>query len=189
VARHALAMNQVGIATPVAAGRAPELTALLSALPRDRPPTRDGPAGTRPSPFTGVLPATHFARLVVIELANVPHLFFTSCFDGDTRTYLRALAATPTAQSIWSHCQPTASAATLTPSDLERYLCDERNWLPAHYVVSAVPPRVTVSQINRALSVRAQLSALVTRAASLDPASLAHDFRQLPAIQALLRGS
>lgn len=182
-------MNQVGIITPVAAGRAQDLRALLSALPRDRPPTRDGPVGTQSSPFTGVLPATHFARLVVVELDNAPHLFFTSCFDGDTRDYLRALAVTPTAQSIWGHCQPATSAATLTASELERYLCDERNWLPTQYVVSAIPPGVTVSQINRALSLRTQLSGLVTRAALLDPTRLAHDFRQLPAIQALLARS
>jgi hypothetical protein len=183
-------MNHVGIITPVAAGRAAQLAAFLSALPRDRPPARDGPLATEPSPFSGALPPTHFARLVVIELDGRPHLLFTGCFDGSTRDYLRALAATPTAQTIWSHCQLTTAGATPTPTpdaaELERYLCDERHWRPAQYVVSAIPPGVTVGQINRALSLRAQLSGLMTRAGSLDPVALSHDFRQLPAIQALL---
>jgi hypothetical protein len=179
-------MNQVGIITPVAAGRTADREAFLGSLPRDRPPTQDGPVATEPSPFAGVLPPTHFARFVVIELDGRPHLLFTSCFDGSTRAYLRALAATPTAQTIWSHCQLTDAGETPTAAELEQYLCDERNWRSAQYVVSAIPSGVTVGQINRALSLRAQLSGLMMRAGPLDPAALAHDFRQLPAIQALL---
>jgi hypothetical protein len=181
-------MNQVGIVTPVAAGRVAGLEAFLSSLPRDRAPTRDGPVATEPSPFTGVLPPTHFARFVVITLDDRSHLLFTSCFDGAGRDYLRALAATPTAQTIWSHCQLTTVGATRPPTaaELEQYLCDERNWRPTQYVVSAIAPGVTVGQINRALSLRVQLARLMMRAASLDPAALAHDFRQLPAVQALL---
>jgi hypothetical protein len=181
-------MGQVGIITPVTDGRAEELTNFLSALPRDTPPTADGWTTTPPSPFTGVLPPTHFARFVVIELDDDrPYLFFTSAFDGGTGDYLRALAATLTAQAIWSHCQITDTGHLLTGTELERYLCDEGNWRPAKYVVSAVGDDVTVGQINRALSLRAQLSSLMTRASSLDPTALAHDFRQLPAIQALMR--
>jgi hypothetical protein len=177
-------VGQVGIITPVTDGRAEELKRCLSALPRDGPPTREGPITAEPSPFAGVLPPTHFARFVVIELDHKkPYLLFTGAFDGDTHEYLRALAATKQALQIWSHCQ---IADTLTAAKLERYLCDERNWRPSQYVVSAVPGEVTVSQINRALSLRAQLSGVMTRAATLDPTALAHDFRQLPAIQALM---
>ena len=179
-------MNQVGIITPVAAGRAADLEACLSSLPRDLPPTQDGPVATEPSPFTGALPPTHFARFVVIDLHDRRHLFFTSCFDGGTGEYLRALAATPTAQRIWSHCQLTIADEAPSVAELERYLCDQRNWRPTQYVVTAIPRGVTVAQINRALSLRAQLSGLMMRAGPLDPAALAHDFRQLPAVQALL---
>jgi hypothetical protein len=44
-----------------------------------------------------------------------------------------------------------------------------------------------VGEVNRALSLRMQLSGLMTRGSSVDPTALAHDFRQLPAIQALKR--
>jgi hypothetical protein len=179
-------MGQVAIITPVTAGRAEDLTSFLSALPRDMAPTSVGQVTTPPSPFTGVLPPTHFARFVVIELDHdEPYLFFTSVFDGGTRDYLRALAAAPTAQEIWSYCLIADTGHPLARAQLERYLCDERNWRPTQYAVSAVPAEVTVGQINRALSLRAQLAGLMTRASALDPTALAHDFRQLPAIQAL----
>jgi hypothetical protein len=180
-------VGQVAIITPVAEGHAEELTRYLAELPRDQPPTAQGPGSTPPSPFTGVVPPTHFARLVVIRLdGERPYLLFTSVFDGDTRDYLRALARTPEAQRIWSHCQLDAAAAPLRAQELEPYLCDEGHWRPAQYVVNALADGVTVGQVNRALSLRAQLADLVTRAASLDPTALAHDFRQLPAVQALL---
>lgn len=181
-------MGQVGIITPVTDGRAEQLTAFLSALPRDQPPTANGPIATAPSPFTGVLPPTHFARFVVIVLDHDrPYLFFTSAFDGDTGDYLRALAATPTAGEIWSYCQITNNGEPLTAAALQRYLCDERHWRPSQYEVNALADGVTVGRVNRALALRTQLGALMTRAASLDPTALAHDFRQLPAIQALMR--
>ena len=180
-------MGQVAIITPVTGGRAGDLTTFLSGLPRDKAPTAGGRPATPASPFTGVLPPTHFARFVVIELdRDEPYLFFTSVFDGGTRDYLRALAATPTAQEIWNHCQIADAREPLTTVQLERYLCDERNWRPTPYVVSAVSADVTVGQINRALSLRAQLAGLMTRASALDPTALAHDFRQLPAIQSLM---
>lgn len=181
-------MGQVTIITPVTDGRANELNAYLTALPRDRPPGAAGPVSTPASPFTGVLPPTHFARFVVIKLDHdKPHLLFTSAFDGDIGDYLRALAATPTAQAIWGYCQLTDSGEPLTAAMLERYVRDERNWRPAQYVVNALPDGATVGQVNRALALRAQLGALMTRAGAMDPTALAHDFRQLPAVQALLR--
>lgn len=179
-------MNQLGIITSVTAGREQPLKAYLSNLPRDTPPTGDGPGPPPTSPFTGALPPTHFARFVVIELDR-PCLLFTAGFDGATADYLRALAATTAAQGIWSHCHLDKSGETPTAAELERYLCDRGNWRPAQYVVSAIPDGTTVAQINRALSLRAQLASLLTRAATLDPTALAHDFRQLAAIHALLR--
>jgi hypothetical protein len=125
---------------------------------------------------------------VVIKLDHHrPYLLFTAVFDGGTHEYLRVLAATATAREIWSHCQLTDSGVPLTAAALERYLCDERQWRPTPYVVDALPGGVTVGDVNRALSLREQLAGLITRAASLDPTALAHDFRQLPAIQALMR--
>lgn len=175
------------IITPVAGGRQADLEHLLAALPRDGPPTAAGSAATPPSPFSGVLPATHFARFVVIALDHDrPHLLFTSAFDGDTVKYLRALAHTPEAVAIWSHCQVADGDQPLAAELLERYLCDRGNWRSAQYVVSAVDDEVTVDQVNRALSLRAQLGRLMARADALDPTALAHDFRQLPAVQALM---
>jgi hypothetical protein len=180
-------MGQVAIITPVAHGRVEDLTRCLRELPRDQPPAAQGLGMTPASPFTGVLPPTHFARFVVIRLdRDRPYLFFSSAFDGDTRDYLRVLAATPPAWEIWSHCHLKDAGRPLSAEALERYLCDERNWRPAQYVVSALADGVTVSQVNRALSLRAQLAGLMTRAAALDPTGLAHDFRQLPAVQALI---
>jgi hypothetical protein len=180
-------VSQVAIITPVTGGRAPDLKRWLRELPRDQPPTAQGPGTTTTSPFTGVLPPTHFARFVVIPLDHdKPYLFFSSAFDGDTHDYLRALAATREAREIWSHCQLKGTGHPLTAEALERYLCDERNWRPAQYVVGAVADGVTVGQVNRALSLRAQLAGLMTRAAAVDPTGLAHDFRQLAAVQALM---
>lgn len=180
-------MGQVAIITPVTDGRAQELSGLLSGLPRDKPPTADGPVTTPPSPFAGVLPPTHFARFVVIELDHdKPCLLFTSVFDGAIPDYMRALAATRTALEIWSYCQIADDGDPLTAAGLKRYLCDDRNWSPTQYVVNALPDGVTVGEVNRALSLRAQLAGLMTRASSLEPTALAHDFRQLPAIQALM---
>jgi hypothetical protein len=180
-------VGQVAIITPVARGREAGLRRFLSGLPRDAAPTAAGWATTPPSPFSGVLPPTHFARLVVIALDHDrPHLFFSSVFDGDTVDYLRALAVTPEALAIWSHCLLSDDGGTLTADALQRYLCDTANWRPTQYVVSAIPDGLTVGQVNRALSLRAQLGALIFRAGARDPTALAHDFRQLPAVQALM---
>jgi hypothetical protein len=180
-------MGQVAIITPVTKGHADELKAYLSTrLPRDRPPTSAGPVDTPRSPFTGVLPPTHFARFVVIDLDDRPYLFFSSRFDGPTGDYLRTLATTEQALTIWSHCEIRRGGDDLTVAELECYLCDRRNRSPAQYVVSAIPTRVTVGQINRALSLRAELARFVGEASRLEPVALAHAFRQLPAIRSLL---
>ena len=181
-------MGQVTIITAVTAARADALRDYLSTqLPRDAPPTSAGPAASPTSPFTGVLPPTHFARFVVIELHSEPYLFFSSRFDGRTCDYLRALAHTSQALTIWSHCQIAGAGDTLTVAELERHLCDRRHWSAPQYVVSSVPQGVTVAQINRALTLRAELARFVPRAPHLDPTSLAHAVRQLPAIRARLR--
>jgi hypothetical protein len=180
-------VNAVAVTTPVTAGRAEGLSAYLNSLPRDQPPTSHGPAPGPRSPFSGALPPTHFARFAVIELDDDLYLFFTACFDSVITEYLRSLAVTAQAQTIWGHCQLECHGDTPTARELEHYLCDQRNWRSSQYVVSALPSAVTVAQINRALSLRGQLAGLVARAADSDPTGLAHDFRQLPAIRALLR--
>lgn len=180
-------MGQVAIITPVRQGQADALRSYLrTKLPRDTPPNGAGPTETAVSPFTGVLPPTHFARFVVIDLDDRPYLFFSSRFDGPAKEYLRAIARTADALPIWSHCQIAVTDRTLTQADLERYLCDERNWSPSQYVVSALGLDITVAEINRALALRAELARFVTRTPGLDPAALAHGFRQLPAIRALM---
>jgi hypothetical protein len=181
-------MGQLGIITPVVEGRADDLERYLRTnLPRDEAPTAGGRTPTPTSPFTGVLPSTHFARFVVVDLDDRPHLLFSSRFDGPAREYLRALARTPQALTIWGHCHIGEEGQPLTTPELERHLCDHRNWNPAPYVVSAIPSGVTVAEINRALSLRADLARFVTYASGLEPAARAHAFRELPSVRHLLR--
>jgi hypothetical protein len=183
-------VGEVLILTPVAPGQVESLRRYLDALPRDADPT--AAAAPRPvprSPFSGVLAPTHFARLVVVELEHRHHhLLFSSRFDGPVPDYLRALAATDTAVAIWSHCHLGVAGDDGPPDAdaLSDYLCDSSHQLPAQYVVSAFPAGVTVAEINAALSLRSQVSALAVRAARLDQWALTHEFRQLPAIRSLL---
>jgi hypothetical protein len=181
-------MGQVGVITAVAAGRAGELQRYLNTeLPHDEPPTPEGATATPTSPFTGALPPTHFARFVVVDLDERPHLLFSSRFDGPVDEYLRALARAPQALTIWSHCQINRTGPALTTAELAHYLCDPRHWSTAPYVVSALPPDVTVTEINRALALRRDLAQFMTRAAGLEPAARAHAFRELPSVRRLLR--
>jgi hypothetical protein len=181
-------MGEVLIITPVRPEQVQSLRAYLNGLPRDATPGGSGapPSAVPQSPFTGVLPPTHFARFVVIELHRRPQLLFSSRFDGPVTEYLRALAATGEAQVIWSHCQVTEDGTAPDQGQLERHLCDPRHQFRSQYVVGAFPAQLTVGQINAALTLRTQLSRLATRAAGLDQWALAHEFRQLPAIRQLL---
>ncbi|HEX4008756.1 MAG TPA: hypothetical protein VHX62_02035 [Solirubrobacteraceae bacterium] len=183
-------MGQALIITPVRPGQAGALNRYLAELPRDVAPAGPDDRPAVPiSPFTGVLPPTHFARFVVIALHDEPHLLFSSRFDGAVSDYLQALAATPEAVRIWSHCQIGGRDDTVDHPSLDRYLCDPRHQLPSQYVVSAIPVKLTVGQINAAVALREQVSRFAVRAGDLDPWALAHDFRQLPAIRRLLTGS
>jgi hypothetical protein len=190
-------MGDVLIITPVRPGQVQSLRAHLNALPRDTPPGEASggaptggpgqpPSAVPRSPFTGVLPPTHFARFAVIELYQRPQLLFSSRFDGTVAEYLRALAATAEAQVIWSHCQVTEDGAAPDQGQLEGHLCDPRHQFPSQYVVGAFPAQLTVGEINASLTLRAQLSRFATLAAGLDQWALAHEFRQLPAIRQLL---
>jgi hypothetical protein len=183
-------MGQVLIITPVRPGQSGALKRYLAELPRDVAPVGPHDRPTVPvSPFTGRLPPTHFARFVVIGLHDEPHLLFSSRFDGAVSDYLKALAVTRQAVEIWSHCHIGAGGDSVDHRSLERYLCDPRHQLPSQYVVSAIPLKLTVGQINAAVALREQLSRFAARAGTLDPGALAHDFRQLPAVQRLLNGS
>jgi hypothetical protein len=181
-------MGEVLIITPVRPEHVHSLRAYLNGLPHDAAPGgADAPPPAVPqSPFTGALPPTHFARFVVIELHQRPQLLFSSRFDATVTEYLQALAATPEAQVIWSHCQVTEDGTAPDQGQLERHLCDPRHQFASQYVLGAFPAQLTVGQINAALTLRAQLSRLATRAAGLDQWALAHEFRQLPAIRQLL---
>ncbi|MFL5864809.1 MAG: hypothetical protein ACJ780_29285 [Solirubrobacteraceae bacterium] len=180
-------MAQVGIVTPVTEGRAHALRTYLSTqLPRDAMAAGTVPTATPVSPFTGLLPSTHFARFVIVDLDGHSYLFFSSRFDGSAGDYLRTLATTAPALTIWSHCEIPGNGEALTEGGLAHYLCDRRNWSHAQYVVSAIPAGVSVAQINRALSLRAELARFVTEAPRLEPIGLMHAFRQLPAIRMVL---
>jgi hypothetical protein len=179
-------MPEVLIITPVKPGEADALKRYLAGLPRDPvATTRDGPRQPVRSPFSTTLPPTHFARLVVIELHRRFHLMFSSRFDGAVAEYLRALAATEEALTIWGHCEVPSVGGALDRERLERYLGDPRQRLESQYVVGAFPDAVTVGQVNAAVTLRAELSAFAARAAGLGQTALAHEFRQLPAIRHL----
>ena len=182
-------MGEVLILTPVTRGQVTHLRRQLDGLPRDRAPTAPDERRAVPrSPFSGALPPTHFARLVVIELDDVHHLLFSSRFDGPVREYLMALAATETALAIWDHCHWPGrdEHGALTGDELRAYLCQPDHHLSPQYVVSAFPAGVTVAQVNAALRLRTQVSRLAARATTLDQWALAHEFRQLPGVRRLL---
>jgi hypothetical protein len=184
-------MSETLILTAVKPDQVKGLRRYLNELPRDAEPADpDQPRQAPRSPFSGAVPPTHFARLVVIELEDRHHLLFSGRFDGPVAEYLRALAATETALAIWGHCDLSTALdhRALDPDVLAEYLCDPRHRLPAQYVVSAFPAEVTVAEINAALALRTQVSGFAARAPVLDQSALAHEFRQLPAIRRLLSG-
>lgn len=154
------------VLTPVATGEEEDLRARLRALP--------------PRTFTGRLPPTHFARFVVMPLDDRSRLLFSARFDGRREDYIAALAVTPEAQAIWSHCE-------LPPCcELTEYLQDEANHLATQYIVAAIDEQLSVAQVNAALRLRAQLSRFVTRVHRLDAAELAHEFRQLTHLHSVM---
>ena len=55
-----------------------------------------------------------------------------------------------------------------------------------HDTASQPKPKVSVAEINRALSLRNDLARFVTDAAQLDPVARAHAFRELPSVRRLL---
>lgn len=180
-------MGDCFIIARVRPGRGEALSALLWRLPRDTAPAPGRTSSVPTSPFSGRLPPTHFARLVVIERQLPdPHLLFSSHFDGPPERYLRALAATPEALEIWGHCDLGDEFEPLDAAALERYLLALGRSLPSQYVVNAVPAGLTVAEVNAALALREDLSRFATRAAARDGTALAHDFRQLPSIRRLL---
>ncbi len=178
-------MGAVLIITPVKPGHDEALALYLEQLPRDPLLPAGSPGETIRSPFSAALPPTHFARFVVIELHDQKYLMFSSRFDGPLHVYVRALAATDEALTIWSHCVMPAGDG-VDRIGLRHYLSDPRNHCRSPYVVDAFPRPVTVAQVNAALTLRSQLARLAARAAGFHPTDLAHDFRQLPAIQRLM---
>jgi hypothetical protein len=178
-------MPEVGILTPVAAGRDKGLRNLLREISRSRAPDAApaaGEPGGRPaSPFAEMPQRTHFARLVVIDIRK-PHLFFTSRFDGPETDYLAALAAAAKTASIWGHCTRPKPVNAQTLSD---YFLHGTDRVDASYVLSVWKPPVTVAQINRALALRAAIGGLAGRSGELDAAALSHAFRQLEPVAQL----
>jgi hypothetical protein len=177
------------IITPVKTDRAEDLQSYLRGLPHDPPPpppdSPDLPRGSVSSPFGRALPPTHFGRFVVIELDMRPHLLFSSRFDGRVHDYLRALAKTDEAQTIWDHCELPRDADGRRV-ELESYLLDPAHHVSTQYVLGSFPHRSTVGEINAALALRTELAGFAAHAAELGQLALAHDFRQLPSIRHLM---
>ena len=128
--------------------------------------------------------ATHFARLVVIEVDGQPHLLFTSRFDGGTSEYLRELVKQPEAKTIWGYCEEPRSA---DEESLFAHLLSRDARLAASYVVARVPQASdTVERINAALELQARLARFASNAERLSAVELAHEFWQLDAVQEIL---
>jgi len=113
---------------------------------------------------------THFARFAVLPLDG-HKLFFSSRFDGPPEAYLAELVRQPAAQSIWAFCDTTAAG---DPGRLLTYLREHTIDVP--YTVAAWA--CTVDEVNAAVRRRARLQRFAIRAAGLDPAGLAHAFRE-----------
>ncbi len=151
-------MTLVAILSPVKAGRADRLREHLRGLH---------------APFAGL--QTHFARFVVLD-AGGPQLLFSAKCDGEASDYLAALAQRDAAVEIWEHCRRPDPC---TRDTLMQYLLAGPDRVQADYMVDMFAPTVTVAGVNAALTMRARLSALAARSATLDATALAHEFRQL----------
>jgi hypothetical protein len=175
-------MAEVATLTRVKDGHGDALRALLRAISGssagDRPVT--DAEGARESPFAG-LGRTHFARLVVIDVPEA-HLFFSSRFDGEEEKYLTALARAPKSLEIWGHCQRPSPVEEQT---LAAYLLKGPDRVRPSYVVSVLPERTTVAQINRALELRDAIGRFAARSGRLDALALAHAFRQIEPVSRL----
>jgi hypothetical protein len=117
------------------------------------------------SPF-GRLPATHFARLVIIpglvrqvadqpvdELAG-PYLMFSAFFDGEPDAYLAALCEqlADEADAAWRHCRGYPGHPAQNGATFRRWLGDHR--VPATAIFGAYPD-ATVGEVRSALEFRA----------------------------------
>lgn len=115
---------------------------------------------------------THFGRFVILPVDG-PQLFFSSRFDVDVERYIAALAEAPGAGTIWSFCESPRDLRD--PAHLRRYL--SRHRVKSPYLLSLWPD-ASVSEVNDALALQGRFSRFMLEAASLEPAVLAHAFRE-----------
>jgi hypothetical protein len=149
-----------------------DLVVVAPVLPTRETALRHHLRGLGASPLAQLPHETHFARFVVVPLDG-PRLLFSSRFDVSVESYIEALATSPAAAAIWSHCE--SGEDLRDPARLREYLTAKR--LKSPYLL--VPwPKVTVGEVNEALERQARLSALVVEAAALGPVGVAHAFRE-----------
>lgn len=149
-----------------------DLVVVAPVVPNRESELREHLRGLGESPLAQLPHETHFARFVILSVDG-PRLFFSSRFDVSVERYIAALAELPGAGTIWSFC---ASPRDLRdPRHLRRYLTRHRVKSP--YILSLWPD-VSVNEVNDALALQRRFTRFMLEAGSLDPAGLAHAFRE-----------
>jgi hypothetical protein len=168
----------LSVFTPILAGHADALRQHLEQL---------GSGATSP---LAALPATHFARWVIIDdlvyegapqerdTLHSQYLLFESCLDGDSDAYLEAMRTAMAAQAdaIWGHCAgyPGSGAAAAFAAYMRH------NQIEASFFVAAYPD-ATVEDVRASLALRERIIELAIAAQGLDAVTALAAYRRLVA--------
>ncbi len=153
----------LAVLTPIARGREQALREVLERLP----------VGEQ-SPLAR-LPATHFARFVIVPDLGSARLLFSSTFDAGGRDYLEEICTRIPAEAdaIWAHCADYPGA-----DDRKAFVgYMEQHRMKANLFVAAYPD-ATLDEVREALAARRRLSAFVPRAQSMAPEELQATFQE-----------
>lgn len=168
----------LSVFTPILPGHADELRQYVEQLP---------PGAQSP---LAVLPATHFARWVIIDdlvyegapqqrdRLHSQYLLFESCLDGDSDAYLEAMrtAMAAEADAIWGHCAgyPGSAAAAAFAAYMRH------NQIEASFFVAAYPD-ATVQDVRDSLALRARIIELAIATQGVDAEAALAAYRRMVA--------
>jgi len=164
------------------AGGAHTLAVLTQITPGHVRPLRDQLARLNSGPQSplALLPATHFARWVVIDervaaFRDAPHLLFDSCFDGDPEAYIEAMRTVMStdADAIWMHCAGYPGAAD--SAAFSTYF--RRNQITAGVFLAAYP-QASVEQVRESLALRQQIIDFAITSQECDAPALLAAYRE-----------
>jgi hypothetical protein len=136
------------------------------------------------------LPATHFARWVIIDdlvyegapqehdTLHSQYLLFESCLDGDSDTYIEAMrtAMAVEADAIWGHCAgyPGSGAAAAFAAYMRH------NQIAASFFVAAYPD-ATVEDVRESLALRERIIELAIATQDVDAVAALAAYRRMVA--------